>query len=730
MPDASVSEEKNRLQYFINLTRKKIAAKIKESLETSLSTSLPSISRQELIQYAQDQISYHILQELKQHPNLDKQEYSQAAEESIEKAIDIAEQVRQNFYNLLSPQQEKELAENIQQVLSPEQAQKTAQAAHKLDQIQADNFIDPEQLTDSISKGNIFGTDRLAIRAVIEDVRQAAANNPSKKEIERILDNPQKTLIEDLQNPNLVKLGPNQVCQLCQEIKKNHLSEITEHVQQSVNSLPRQGPFTEGPIITKKTSIQAKHLQVSSIALAHAKAGFSADNPKLPLHLQAEISRIHEITLNPLNPKHQLNLKAHRTALKLSPQIFIAKNFYHPVYQTHQQVLSKANKFLDKPYSFYQTLNEKYDNFSEKYQKFKQETPLGWLVAPRLRLNLAWFNTKQAVKKRTRTIVSKNKFLRHNAQRYRFVKIRAKKFWKKWSPSAVKSRATRWFIRKTALVMIKIGANLAARTATKGIGTALTTIGALTLETATIIGIPLAIIQGSFLIAKGFFNKIKKQSQKQKFRQDTAALGAKALQTILGGLKALGSIIGGSVFSIGGAILGGIIGFSIGGALGVVVGVISGGLLGAGIGAFLGWNWMTIAAIPATVGAILFGPAGILSGGLIGTIPAATANAVALVSTGAIGIPVVQSIGQSSVTSSAFSLPNQSSSTDELSLQKIRQSTPIIKPEFTINYNYQNSTLAVNLQSPHKQAKNQAIKWFEQQGISDLTDLRLEWIEL
>jgi len=731
MPDTSsitALEQKTRLLKIINSAKDEVSKQIQLSLEKSLSTTIPSADRQKLIKYAKTLIPYHIFQELKQYPNLDKQEYVQAVETSIEQAILLTKEVRQNFNNLLDSKQEKELIKRIQSVLDPLQAQEIAKAVHQLEKTQTNNT--QEQLVNSIleEKSDNFGIEnRFDTLAVIKAIEEATLNNPSKETIEKVLDNSQEVLI---QNQNLTKFGPNQLHQFCQKIKQKHLPLLINHIQQSTKSLPRQGPFTEGPIITNKTSIQAQHLQVSSIALAHAKAGFTSDNPRLPQHLKSQVSRIHKIVLNPLNPKHKLSLRTHRTILELYPQVFIATNFYYPIYEKHQQVLSQANKFLTKPYSFYQTVNEKYNNFQEKYQKFKQETPLGWLIAPRLRLNLAWFNTKQSVKTKVRTLAFKNKFIRNTFQKTYLVQAINKSLRKKWSFTSIKNRTTRWFIRKTGLTMIKMGVRLAAHTATKGIGAVLITTGTLILESTTIIGIPLAIIHGSFLVAKGFFNKVKKQTQKQKFRQDAAGLAAKVFQTILGGLKALGAFIGGSVFSIGGAILGGIIGFSIGGPLGAVVGVISGSLIGAGIGAFLGWNWMTIAAIPAAIGTLLFGPAGFLSGGLIGAIPAATSNAVAAVGVGALGIPVAQSIYQTNVTSSAFSLPNQPNTTNQSPLQKIIQSTPIIKPEFTINYNSQNSTLIISLQSPYQPAKNQTIEWFKQQGINNLTNLPLEWIEL
>ncbi|MDZ7586429.1 MAG: hypothetical protein U0946_01630 [Patescibacteria group bacterium] len=62
-------------------------------------------------------------------------------------------------------------------------------------------------------------------------------------------------------------------------------------------------------------------------------------------------------------------------------------------------------------------------------------------------------------------------------------------------------------------------------------------------------------------------------------------------------------------------------------------------------------------------------------------------------------------------------------------LMKLRRSAPIYQSTFTIEYNYKNNTYSIKITPPYEQTKTQVIDWLKLQGITDLTNLRLNWIE-
>ena len=62
-------------------------------------------------------------------------------------------------------------------------------------------------------------------------------------------------------------------------------------------------------------------------------------------------------------------------------------------------------------------------------------------------------------------------------------------------------------------------------------------------------------------------------------------------------------------------------------------------------------------------------------------------------------------------------------------LVKIRRGIPIYQPTFTIEYSYKNNTYSIKITSPYEQTKTQAIDWLKSQGVVNLDNLRLNWIE-
>lgn len=68
----------------------------------------------------------------------------------------------------------------------------------------------------------------------------------------------------------------------------------------------------------------------------------------------------------------------------------------------------------------------------------------------------------------------------------------------------------------------------------------------------------------------------------------------------------------------------------------------------------------------------------------------------------------------------------------EESLAYIRQNSPIKQTTFIVEYSYKNNTYTVSLlTTPYATSKQQAITWFQEQGIpsSVLDTLRLQWLE-
>lgn len=63
-------------------------------------------------------------------------------------------------------------------------------------------------------------------------------------------------------------------------------------------------------------------------------------------------------------------------------------------------------------------------------------------------------------------------------------------------------------------------------------------------------------------------------------------------------------------------------------------------------------------------------------------------------------------------------------------LRNIRRAAPIYQNGFNITYSYRNNTYTIALSPPYEESKTKAIKWFNDQGVTDFTYVRIDWQEL
>lgn len=66
--------------------------------------------------------------------------------------------------------------------------------------------------------------------------------------------------------------------------------------------------------------------------------------------------------------------------------------------------------------------------------------------------------------------------------------------------------------------------------------------------------------------------------------------------------------------------------------------------------------------------------------------------------------------------------------TQDKALSEIRQNVPIKQADFTLDYAYKNNTYTITLKSPYTSSKQNFIDWFEKQGVTDLTNIRLKYV--
>lgn len=61
-------------------------------------------------------------------------------------------------------------------------------------------------------------------------------------------------------------------------------------------------------------------------------------------------------------------------------------------------------------------------------------------------------------------------------------------------------------------------------------------------------------------------------------------------------------------------------------------------------------------------------------------------------------------------------------------LMAIRNSLPIKKDGFSIEYSYKNNTYTVTLSAPYETSKNQFLTWIKQQGVTNISAVRINFL--
>ncbi|MEA3354978.1 MAG: hypothetical protein U9Q63_00625 [Patescibacteria group bacterium] len=659
-----------------NRAAQSISQKIAQAIEKYLPEWTPSDLKQEFLQTASESISHHTLEELKKHPNLDPKEYAQAEKNDINQALKNTAETYEAFTNLLKPQDQKQLSQELEKVLSLKEAQEVAQVSNQVDKLEAEHQFgiqSPQDLAETILNKveKDYGVSKEELSNILDTVPSQTANLPIPSQINQAV---KQALSENL--------PPATAEQLYQEIQP-HQDLIHNFIHQSVKPLKQESPYTPYSFtVAKQTHHQAHSLNLDPLALAYVKKGFPADHPQLPKHLQQKVANIYQVFENP----SQFNLSQQLTVAKLAPSIFIAKKFYFPAYSLQQQTQQTANKLITKPFKAYQKTTDIYNNYLSEYRDFIKTKPAGWLLSPRMRSRLAIDKLKLGTKRWTRYQFLKNSKRGKFYRKTRKTVKDTKEFIGNWSPRGLVKRGKKWTVRQISKGASKTGKWIIKKSSKKfgqAIGKGLVKLGSFTLKSGSVLFAPLVMTQMAFSFGKIFLRKLKKQIRKSKENYNLAGVGARVFQAIITGIKTLGATIFGSVFGLAGGIAGAIIGAKLGAgigatigtaivpgvgtAIGAFIGTAGGGVIGfftggfalGSLGALIGWNWMTIAAIPATIGAMFFGPTGFLGGGFTGTTAATLATSVTTVSLATATIPpILSSYQQQQTLNSAFFLPN------------------------------------------------------------------------
>ncbi len=642
MPDQDTS----RLKNLVNTATTDLYNHALSLLDQTIDQSLPKNFRHQLMSAAAEQYAREQIKSLGTTPNLDSQEYLDAYKQGIQNTIDTLTDSNQTLSNLL-PQKTKDRLvqelETLAETQNPEQLKNLSKASFKLRSQQKP--LNSQDIAAQIhgDQETLYGLNQSDTAKILEHLRsqKQVINQPTSTTIDQA--------INDLPSQaDKLGLTPDSAMQI-KTIFNQNTDLIHNYVLRSTDPLPNKlifSPYKQTP--NDKTHLQAKRLGVDPLALTYAKHGFKADDPLFSKDLQQQVKQAQSIIADPFNPQHKLSFSGHLTAAKLKPHVFTANHLYHPLYQAQQKIKSTTNTLLYHPNKLYQATDSTIKDFKSAYSEYKSKKPLGWLLAPRERAKIATNRVKVNLKRSMRY-----RFLKNSKRRKVYRKTKA--FTNKWSPKGIKSRFTGWAIKNSAKLSIKLGTKLGIKF--------LVTSGLAILEAGTLVGIPLAVLQVGIAGAKFFFNKLKKQRQKDKHTSDTAGIAAKAFQAIFTGLKTLGALIGGSISGLIGSIAGALIGFAFGGPIGAVVGFVAGGLLGTTLGSLIGYNWLAVAAIPATIGSFLFGSTGILGGALTGTSTASLATTTAIAGLGGTVTAVsLLSLHQQNIVNSAFFLPETEAS--------------------------------------------------------------------
>ncbi len=84
--------------------------------------------------------------------------------------------------------------------------------------------------------------------------------------------------------------------------------------------------------------------------------------------------------------------------------------------------------------------------------------------------------------------------------------------------------------------------------------------------------------------------------------------------------------------------------------------------------------------------------------------------------------------GWNQLMNQAFQQYEQQNATQDAALKSIRTHVPLQEGGFTINYSYANNTYTITLSPPYDQNKESFLNWLNQSGVTNLTNLRLNYI--
>ncbi|MFC1627186.1 hypothetical protein ACFL18_01355 [Patescibacteria group bacterium] len=648
-------EDLDRFARIVDLAKNHIGQKTETILDQSINKSLPRDFRLKLIHYSASQIAQDALKALGQTPNLDSAEYQAAYKNAIDKALKIIDETNTRYSDLVSSKAKQFLQtelEELDQFKDPEKVKQAAQTVHQQQQTRQQKLTDSQEtarsILDKIPRKRKYALKQDDTVAILHHLRNQpdVINNPTQDQIkislEELSENPDTNIAVKEFSKQLLK----------------HSDEIHHYVLTATDPLPTATTFTPWQSkITPKILRQAKALNTSPLAVAYTTTGFSATDPRLSKDLQQEIAHLQQIITNPTNPQHQLSFRGVLQAYQLQPHLFIAQNYYQPLYQKIQQLQVKSNQVLKEPFKVYQAANQQYTKFQNAYQTIKTQKKAGWLIAPRYRARLAWHNTKLKVKRWTRYQILKSQNRRRLYRKTRNIRISLGNFWTKWSPRGIRKRAFGWVKEKSLDLTARFGGWLVSK-GYKKLGGLFTQAAALAAGTASIVGLPMVALGLTFSFAKTVFRKIRQKMHEQKDIAGSANMMTSAFYTILNGLKALLSLMFGTAGGIIGAIAGGIIGFFVGGGLpGLIVGAISGSLVLGSLGALAGFNFPNLAILPLSLAT---GMTSIFSG-----LTATSTPVIAISGATAITIPFYLTQQNMQTINSAFYLPTSAETKEQ-----------------------------------------------------------------
>jgi|GEM_PF-4221525 hypothetical protein len=665
----SNQQKRSLLEKITNLAEKELVADLQDSLDQTITSTIPKELRVPWIKTAASQIAYHYVH----HPesetylgkvlglNLDERaEFRKDTEKKhFSRIIDTYLLDTNHPLSSFVPPKTKQLIIDSLELDSEKiklfkKAQQAAFEVRNLKQKPVDASTAAKNLLDNIPDDREYGVNQKDAEGVLEHISRlpSVINNPTQAQLEESINN----LL--LENYEALGLSQAQAQQFGQHLlEEENLVEIHKYVRSSTEPLPSPLPFNPWrPTITPKDIQQAKNLKASPLALSYVKAGFKTDDPLLSKDIQSEVKKIHAYLSDPLNPENKLSIRGYFTALSLNPQVKLAQTIYHPIYRKIETLKAKSYKSFLKPALIYESIQK-------EYHHLKTKNKLGWLIAPRFRAHLFVNDTKINFRKWGLGQIEK-----HGAKLEPFLKAGGgiKSFWKNWSPKGIKEQSGKWIKGQALKGTFKLGDWLLKRTGGKALGKILIKAGEKVALASTGVGVFFALFK--WFVDLGFVSlkKLRRQIHENQDQDGKSFdLLFKVAKSLLTGLKTLGMLTLGTTFGVVGGILSAAATFfvvssfatPIVGALVAIPAFFIGGGAASFIGGLIGWNWMSIAAVPVTVGAFFFGPSGILGGGLTGSSPAILAGEVAGISS---GITVVANIITNgylfSVVESAFSI--------------------------------------------------------------------------